>query len=116
MYREITGRTVALIAALCLAALVISCASAGLAVHQRLLDPPEIDATIGTFHIVTMAYHPVICLGGPDTSTNACYNYQSVYAPRSYRIWLFTSSRQRGVQTTHVLLRLNIPLREAAAN
>ena len=116
MHRTTTGRSIASIAALCLTALAISCASAGLAVHERVLVPPEFDVAIGALHMVTMTYHPVMCLGGPDTSTSACYNYQSVYVPHTYRIWLFTSTRQRGVQTTHVVLHLSLPLREAPAD
>jgi hypothetical protein len=105
------GRTIALIAAICLTAVAISCVGVGLAVHQRVIEPPEVDVKFGAFHILTMGSHDVMCLAGPDTATNPCYRYKSTYYPQTYRIWLFASANEQGAQRPKVLLRLSVPLR-----
>ncbi len=106
-----TGRTIALIAAICLTALAISCAGVGLAVHQRVIEPPEVDVKFGAFHVLTIGPHEVMCLAGPDTATNPCFWYKSTYYPQTYRIWLFASANEQGAQRPKVLLRLSVPLR-----
>jgi hypothetical protein len=113
MRRWTRGRTIALTAAIGLIAVVLSCGGAGLALHQRVVEPAEIDLKFGPFRVVTTTSHPVICLGGPETSTNPCYRYQSVYVPETYRIWLFMSASEQGVQRSRVLLRLVVPLRQS---
>ena len=105
------SRTVVLFVAISLMAGVLLCGGSGVAVHQRLIEPVELDLAVGQLRLVTTAPHPVQCESETDTATNPCYRYQSVYIPQTYRIWLFQRSSDQGRRESHLLLRLSLPLK-----
>jgi hypothetical protein len=90
---------------------VLLCGGSGLAVHQRLIEPVEVDFAVGQLRLVTIAPHPVQCESVSETVTNPCSRYQAVYIPEAYRIWLFWRDSGQGRREAHLLTRLSLPLR-----
>jgi len=102
-----------MIMATCLAALVVACGGLGLAVHQGVVAPAELDLRIGTLHIVTQAPHDIACPDRADPLTIQCYRYKtaSLYLPSDYKIWVFVQTTQQRARSSWVLVHLRLPLR-----
>jgi hypothetical protein len=106
-------RAIAIVAVTCLAAVVVACGGLGLAVHQGVVTPAELDLRVGALHIVTQAPHEIICPDRADQLTLQCYRYKaaSLYLPSDYKIWVFIQTTQQRARSSRVLVQLRLPLR-----
>ena len=113
MRRPVTKRTIPMVLATCLAALVVACGGLGLGLHQGVVAPVEFDLRIGALHIVTQAPHQIVCPDRADPMTSQCYRYKtaSLYLPSDYKIWVFAQTTQQRARSSRVLVQLRLPLR-----
>src|SRR5262245_48281790 len=89
MRRLGTRRAIVTIAAIGLAALAISCGGLGLAFQRGAIEPREIDARIGPFHVLGYGTQPAQCPATTPRAIRLCQRYEAVYVPGDYQISIF---------------------------
>jgi hypothetical protein len=110
MGRSGTRRTIAAIAAIGLAALVIGCGGLALAVRRGAVEPGEIDARVGPFHILGYDTQPAQCPATTPRAIRLCQRYEAVYVPGDYQISIFINSAERDTSDSRLLAHWSLPL------
>ena len=110
MRRSGMSRAIVAIAAITLAALVISCGGLELAFRRGAIEPREIDARIGPFHILGYSTQPAQCPAATTRAIKLCQRYEAVYVPGDYQISIFVSSAERDANASRLLAHWSVPL------